>query len=83
MGTDANGDWDGVCACGKKELDGIECFLGATHQTLEMARAADRERNPHLYPTPPAFPWATSSDPATAPSPAPLFPWTSFKLPWE
>jgi hypothetical protein len=32
MALDANGEWDGVCACGKKEADGVRCRLGATHQ---------------------------------------------------
>jgi hypothetical protein len=27
-----NGEWDGVCACGKPLLDGVRCRLGATHQ---------------------------------------------------
>lgn len=27
-----NGEWDGVCACGKAESDGVQCKLGATHQ---------------------------------------------------
>jgi hypothetical protein len=25
-------DWDGVCACGKAEMDGKSCALGATHK---------------------------------------------------
>lgn len=32
---DADGNWDGVCACGKREADGVKCFLGATHQPLQ------------------------------------------------
>jgi hypothetical protein len=32
VGIDANGEWDGVCACGKKEADGVRCKYGATHQ---------------------------------------------------
>ena len=24
-------EWNGVCACGKSERDGIRCKLGATH----------------------------------------------------
>lgn len=63
---DADGNWDGVCACGKKEMDGVRCFLGATHQP-------DKPRPP--------MPWANESIPATAP--APLFPWTPNRLPWE
>lgn len=51
-------EWSGICACGNPNMDGVKCRLGATHQTLEMSRAADRERNPHLYPP---MPWATSS----------------------
>lgn len=29
---DADGNWNGVCACGKIEADGKPCILGATHQ---------------------------------------------------
>lgn len=34
MGTDWLGEWDGTCACGKKEMDGLKCKYGATHQPL-------------------------------------------------
>jgi hypothetical protein len=30
-----NDEWDGVCACGKAEMDGKRCALGATHQERE------------------------------------------------
>ena len=30
-----DGEWDGVCACGKVEMDGKRCALGATHTRLE------------------------------------------------
>lgn len=33
-------DWDGICVCGKKEMDGIKCRFGATHMTLEASQAA-------------------------------------------
>ena len=26
------GEWDGVCACGKREADGIRCVFGAAHR---------------------------------------------------
>ena len=29
MAIDANGEWDGICACGKKEADGVRCQFGA------------------------------------------------------
>ena len=32
MAIDANGEWDGICACGKKEADGVRCRFGATHE---------------------------------------------------
>lgn len=32
MAVDSEGNWDGVCACGKVEADGIRCIYGATHQ---------------------------------------------------
>lgn len=35
--TDAENEWDGVCACGKAEMDGKRCALGATHREREMA----------------------------------------------
>jgi hypothetical protein len=35
MGRDTNGEWDGICACGKKEADGVRCRLGATHKPYE------------------------------------------------
>ena len=31
MGIDRHGNWDGVCACGKRALDGVRCRFGATH----------------------------------------------------
>lgn len=34
MGRDADGGWDGICACGKVEMDGVRCKLGATHRRL-------------------------------------------------
>lgn len=32
----ADGEWDGVCACGKAAQDGKKCKLGATHQPKEV-----------------------------------------------
>jgi hypothetical protein len=32
VALDANGGWNGVCACGKKEADGVRCIYGATHK---------------------------------------------------
>jgi hypothetical protein len=32
MGINKDGEFDGVCACGKVNNDGIRCRLGATHQ---------------------------------------------------
>lgn len=27
-------EWDGICKCGKVEMDGVRCRLGATHRAL-------------------------------------------------
>ena len=55
MALDANGEWDGYCACGKKEADGQRCFLGATHQnTINQP-----------------MPWAISSTVASAEASSP------------
>ena len=32
MGLNWLDEWDGVCACGKKENDGVRCRFGATHE---------------------------------------------------
>ncbi len=77
---DANGDWDGICACGKKEADGITCALGATHETLEVSQERYWTANPQLRPQQP-LPWEIPSIPATPP--AASLPWTQNKLPWE
>lgn len=29
----AEDEWGGVCACGKAEMDGKRCALGATHES--------------------------------------------------
>lgn len=29
-------EWDGVCACGRADMDGKRCALGATHKEREM-----------------------------------------------
>ena len=34
MALDANGEWDGICACGRTDMNGQRCFLGATHKPL-------------------------------------------------
>ncbi len=77
MAVDADGNWDGVCACGKKEADGIRCFLGATHETLEVSQAKYWELNPRLKPQP--TPWAAPSIPVTVVEPS--FPWVA--TPWK
>lgn len=46
MAIDANGEWDGVCACGKRDSDGIRCHLGATHQPPYPWAAQRSERMP-------------------------------------
>jgi hypothetical protein len=68
MAVDIFGNWDGVCACGKKELDGIKCSLGATH----LPKFRDRMTPGEL---------AALSTPASVA--APSFPWTKAKMPWE
>lgn len=35
MGVDANGEWDGICTCGKVAMDGVRCKYGATHRLPE------------------------------------------------
>jgi DNA (cytosine-5)-methyltransferase 1 len=32
MGLNNDGSWDGVCACGKSQSDGVRCRFGATHK---------------------------------------------------
>jgi hypothetical protein len=32
-------EWDGVCACGKAEMDGKRCKLGASHVGLARAES--------------------------------------------
>lgn len=29
-------EWDGVCKCGKVEMDGVRCRLGATHRAASL-----------------------------------------------
>lgn len=55
MAIDANGEWDGVCACGKREADGIRCFLGATHQRLH--RMPWESTSIPKTAAAPSFPW--------------------------
>jgi hypothetical protein len=70
MALDANGEYDGICACGKKEADGVRCFLGATHMPLN--------RQPYK---PRLMPWEAQFIPARVAEPS--LPWTQTKLPWE
>ena len=37
MALDENGEWNGVCACGKIEADGKRCIYGATHKPAGVA----------------------------------------------
>lgn len=71
MGVDAYGEWDGICACGRAELNGVKCYLGASHQPLNR----------------PALPWAIPSIPSPTPTlPEPLLPLpatNSRALPWS
>jgi hypothetical protein len=34
-------EWDGVCACGKAEMDGKRCKLGASHVGLARTESDD------------------------------------------
>ena len=54
MGIDANGEYDGTCACGKKEADGVRCRLGATHEPLKP-KPMPWEKQPTKE-----FPWQTT-----------------------
>ena len=53
----ANGEWDGICACGKAAMDSVRCRYGATH--------GPRKQMPWeapvtlTKPTKHAFPWNT------------------------
>jgi hypothetical protein len=38
LAIDENGEFDGVCACGKINNDGVRCRLGATHKALPPRR---------------------------------------------
>ncbi len=48
MGIDTDGEWDGICACGKVEADGVRCRFGGTHETLAVSQARFRAANPHV-----------------------------------
>lgn len=73
MGTDADGNWDGTCACGKKEKDGVMCRLGATHRGLPAATLLPWLQTPATEAK--SLPWET------APSPSDgqmlTFPWST------
>ena len=49
MAIDANGEWDGICACGKKEADGVRCRFGATHRP-SLSRCLGKQQKEE-------FPW--------------------------
>jgi len=34
-------EWDGVCACGKADMDGKRCALGATHRERDTPPAPE------------------------------------------
>ena len=55
MALDANGEWDGICACGKAEMDGVRCRLGATHRPLKPKPMPWEKPNE----PPKEFPWTT------------------------
>lgn len=38
-------EWDGVCACGKAEMDGVKCRLGATHAVRCVEVVEDLEED--------------------------------------
>lgn len=70
MGTDTNGDWDGICACGKAAMDGVKCHLGATHQGRQLmpweisstlAVAAVPSSTSQLL-SRPLFPWSGTTE---------------------
>lgn len=72
MAVDIFGNWDGVCACGKKELDGITCRFGATHlTTFSDAKSLAQSTTAPV----PSFPW--TQPPELLPSNGPT------KMPWE
>jgi len=54
----------GICACGKKEMDGVRCRLGATHKGLDLPWATKST------PAIPAVPWSVPQSPSP-----PLYPW--------
>ena len=61
----ANGDWDGVCACGKIQKDGIRCRLGATHRPpappLPWTAAPCPVEVPPVRENKACFPWEPKS----------------------
>ncbi len=66
----AAGEWDGCCACGKAEMDGTPCKLGATHTTRAML----------LFQSPitavaSSLPWTTTALPSNGK--ATIFPWST------
>ena len=54
MALDANGEWDGICACGKAAMDGVRCKYGATHEPRKQM-----PWEPPVTLTKHAFPWNT------------------------
>jgi hypothetical protein len=82
MGIDWLGRQEGMhdgCACGKKELDGIRCKLGASHKSVAMMVAGGT--------------WISASSAPSTAVPASSLPWTKqpepfpsngqTKMPWE
>lgn len=55
MGLDTNGEWDGTCACGKKEADGVRCIYGATHEPYKSPPMP--WELPSAVEPPKEFPW--------------------------
>jgi hypothetical protein len=62
VGVDASGEWDGACACGRTDMDGQRCFLGATHKTRQptlwaMPSTVETVAEPSLPWTQKKLPW--------------------------
>lgn len=58
-------EWNGVCACGKIEQDGVTCRFGATHKSLRpMAQEVQ------------SFPWTKPQEPSQFNGRDQTFPWS-------
>lgn len=75
MGIDTNGEWNGTCACGKTAMDGVRCYLGATHAARATAFAAPWTANPA-----PSLPWMLTPEPSQSSGPTATVP--TFAFPW-